>query len=866
MKIPSATALASGVAAAALLWASPALAQTTGDPLLDTVDGSSLELDEIIVTGVATGSTVTQFESTVSVSTFDDEFIEELSPLTLSDLFAQVPGVWAETSGGGAASNVFIRGIPAPGQFLFSKIQVDGLPVFEEHGIGFLTPDGLYRNDFTTRRLESVRGGSSSVYASNAPGGIFNYISKRGSAVPEGGVQLEWGDFGHFRVDGNYAGPITDDTFFSVGGFYRVADGVRDPGFRGDEGGQLSANITHVFDRGELTVSGRYVDDRNLFLLAVPLGLDDDGDLTSIPGFDAQFDTLVSDDIADVRLLFPGGPEEFDLTEGIHNTAVSFGTEFEYDLGNGIELVNRNRYIDGETQFNTSIPFSFDDGNVVLASRLGQAQAAFGADVDSVQAVFADTGEAFALNDADGLGGQNGNGLIGTAGFFPVNSDFDNFVNELSLTKSFDLGGLGEHDVTASLYTSFYSIEQFQTFGTFLQEITGSPRNLDLVAFDGDTPVGTLTQNGFDSFSGGFFQNYEGDGEVYAFVLSDSWEVTDALRIDGGGRFETSTLDGSVEVPGVFDLSDRNDLLTVGSLPTSAADAVTFGTGQFSPFSESYSEWAWTLGANYTVTEQASVFARVSDGNRTPTLDDLASAGPAGSGDIPVGELLQVEGGVKLDLPYLQAFVTGFFSDVDNQPFTEPVNDVNGQPIDATIIQSSQTYGVEVEAELGPFYGASVNVRGTFQDPELDGLAVSGGGLAVNDAFLDGNQVPRIPETIIIVRPRYEFNTASFGLGGREGLNGSIFANIYNVGDRFSDFSNTVELPGYTTVGVGARLEFAEGFHIGANYDNITNTIGLTEGNPRSDLFAPAGADVTTATFGRPVVGRNFRVNVGYRF
>lgn len=863
---------------ALLLLTSPALAQT-GTQLEDPFDAvvtpadddGSLNLDEVIVTGVAAGSEVTQFESTVSISTFDEETLAELAPLTLSDAFAQVPGVWAETSGGGAASNVFIRGIPAPGQFLFSKINVDGLPVFEEHGIGFLTPDGMYRNDLMTSRLEAVRGGSSSVYASNAPGGIFNYITKRGTLDPEGAVQFEYGDFGHYRFDGYYAGPITDDTLFSVGGFYRVADGVRDPGFRGDEGGQISGNITHIFDRGEVTVSGRYVNDKNLFLLAIPLDLDGDDDLDDFPGIDANTGTLVSNEIRNTTLLFPGGPEEFDLADGINNVYRSVGAEFEYDLGDGFELVNLSRYIDGETQFNTSIPFSFASADEVLAGQLGRAQAAFGDEVASVQARFVGSGNLFQPD-------ENGNGFIGVAGFFPVNTDFDNFINDLSVSKGFDTG-LGRHDVTASFYTSFYSLSQFQTFGTFFQEIATQPRNLDIVALDEDGQiVGSVTQNGFDAYSSGFYQNYSGDGAVYALTLSDSWEVNDRLRVDGGVRYESNTLEGAVETQATFDLSAQNTLggrFVDGDgnvVPTLADDAVVFGSGNFEPFRQTYTEWAYTVGGNYVITDQIAAFARISDGNRTPTLDDLAAAGAENVDNIPVGQLLQLEGGAKFDVPFVQAFVTGFYSDVDNQPFTEPVNDVNGSPIDATIVQSSRTYGVEVEADVGPFElgtfaSAGLNVRGTFQDPEITGLSVSGGGLQIDDAFIDGNQVPRIPKRIIAVQPRIDFNTLDWGLGfgGPDGVDGALFANIYSVGDRFQNFQSTVELPGYTTIGIGGRFDFAEGYHLGFNWDNLTNEIGLTEGNVRGDLFR-ADQEVNTATFGRPIVGRNFRVNFGYRF
>lgn len=183
--------------------------------------------------------------------------------------------------------------------------------------------------------------------------------------------------------------------------------------------------------------------------------------------------------------------------------------------------------------------------------------------------------------------------------------------------------------------------------------------------------------------------------------------------------------------------------------------------------------------------------------------------------------------------------------------------------IDATIIQASETIGIEVEADIGPFFGFSINAKGTFQDPELAGLTVSGRGLTVDDSAIAGNRVPRIPSRILSTRPRFDFEGQDIGLGDSEG---SLFLSIYNVGERFSDIGNSISLPGYTTLGAGARLGFFNGFELSVVADNLTNTIGLTEGSPRTDLFAPVGGDVTTATFGRPIVGRDFRVSVGYSF
>ena len=65
-----------------------AMAQEDNDP--------ARGIDEIVVTGRGGGSQIKQFESSVSITTFDETSIKESAPLTIAELFAEVPGVWAE--------------------------------------------------------------------------------------------------------------------------------------------------------------------------------------------------------------------------------------------------------------------------------------------------------------------------------------------------------------------------------------------------------------------------------------------------------------------------------------------------------------------------------------------------------------------------------------------------------------------------------------------------------------------------------------------------------------------------------------------------------------------------------------------------
>jgi outer membrane receptor protein involved in Fe transport len=64
-------------------------------------------------------------------------------------------------------------------------IQEDGLPVMQFGDIAFGTQDQFTRFDSFVSRVEALRGGSASVFASNSPAGIINFITKTGEKKAE---------------------------------------------------------------------------------------------------------------------------------------------------------------------------------------------------------------------------------------------------------------------------------------------------------------------------------------------------------------------------------------------------------------------------------------------------------------------------------------------------------------------------------------------------------------------------------------------------------------------------------------------------------------------------------------------------------
>ena len=91
------------VAAAAALAAfqlSVAYAQANND---------TLKLDEVVVTGSATGGS--KMKQSLSISTLDSDQITNSVASSSADILRSIPGVRAESSGGEGNANVTVRGV-----------------------------------------------------------------------------------------------------------------------------------------------------------------------------------------------------------------------------------------------------------------------------------------------------------------------------------------------------------------------------------------------------------------------------------------------------------------------------------------------------------------------------------------------------------------------------------------------------------------------------------------------------------------------------------------------------------------------------------------------------------------------------------
>ncbi|GJQ58480.1 MAG: TonB-dependent receptor [Candidatus Scalindua sp. AMX11] len=155
---------------------------------VDRDDVSVLETEdvqEIVVTATRTETPASQLID--SVTTITERQIEQQKARTVFETLRSVPGLSIRNSGGvGRTTSVSLRGSSAD-QVL---VMIDGVqvnsPTTGSFDFANLTTDNL-------ESIEVVRGPQSTLYGSDAMGGVINIITKKGSGKPQFSIRSEIG-------------------------------------------------------------------------------------------------------------------------------------------------------------------------------------------------------------------------------------------------------------------------------------------------------------------------------------------------------------------------------------------------------------------------------------------------------------------------------------------------------------------------------------------------------------------------------------------------------------------------------------------------------------------------------------------------
>lgn len=802
-------------------------AQDSGSP-------SSDQIEEVVVTGRAGVEEIRKVEVSYAITTISSEALRMDAPLGVADALGAVPGFWVESSGGEASANIRARGIPEEG-FSSVGMEEDGLPVQHDPGLGWLNADQSFRLDDTIERMEVVRGGPASMFSSNAPGGVVNFITRKPSDTAGGNLKVESSDYGLRRIDGWYSLPV-GDWRLGFGGFYREDDGIRDPGYTANKGGQARFAISRSFEGGSVDFNVKRIDDSVIFYTGLPLTYDRDGDVIGVPGVDEHFGTLSGPETRRVTLRNAAGTFPLDIDRGTDVELTQYTLKLDYDLPGDWKLRNGTRYRESDISriglFPNSVVLGQDRLNSIRAGILASVPGATDVQLRYV------TSPDQVFNVAN----QNGNGLITDGSLRQVRVPLEELLNDLRLMRNFEIAGQ-QHDVAIGLYVAKVD-EEFERYSAnSLIDIRDNARLLNLVAVDAaGNPLATVTENGITRY-GSEFANGEGESTTQALYVSDEWRINEQWRIDLGARYEKVEVEGSVE---------RSAGRNLG-LPGIADDNVLTGTGVFDRFDTDYDDLGWTAGVNWQFSENAGVFARYTSTFRLPSVGDYITNALA----TPVIRTMDfIEAGYKYAADRWSLYATAFQTNYDSFRFGDRVfNSVTGNYDEVNVFTDTETLGVELEGSVNANDWLDVGFSATWQDPEFGDFVQTQlvGGQPQTFDFT-GNRLLRVPEVSYRVTPAFKVLDAV-----------RLEVDYQYFGDRYADAANLLKLPSYDVLSANLRWSPMENMTVYVRAENLLNEVGLTEANPRAGTLI--SGEVGQPYFvARPIYGRNFRFSLLWDF
>ncbi len=829
---PLAQLLATSFAALAL----PAMAQTT-DPAKSDVVG----LERVVTT--ATSSAKSKMRSSVSVTDVDQEQVQALGARTEAEVLLLIPGIRTNPdSGAGGNANISVRGLPiSSGGSKYVQLQEDGLPTVQFGDMNFGNNDYWIRFDTNVDHIQTLRGGSSSVFASHAPGAVINYISKTGKQTG-GSIGISQGlNFKETRVDGDYGAKLAPDLYYHVGGYYRQGEGARHGTANALLGYQLKGNITKEFNgtKGYFRAYFKVLDEHapanpQSFLTASQSG-NYIGSFAKAPNFDATRESGASIYNATVPGIDPVTRERLNtsLVDGITVKTKAVGLEFHNELANGFTVDDKFRITKSSGAFQTQ----FWD-----VQTLNNLLGGFGAGATARYFNGPKAGTTVtAANLATGL-------VSKSAAINTQLPDMGNLVNDLSVAKQMktDIGTL---DLRGGMFYSRQNVVQRWMISERVVEAAANGAVIDVYDAAG-AALTTAGLTGYNNQWGGCCaRDIDTRFTTTAPYLSANLGSGN-LDLDAGIRRENFKANGNyaagssqaydVNGDGKISGAEKNVFLIDPNLPRGLANYATNYTN-------------YSLGANYRLTSDLSAFVRYSKGTRAVADRLLFSSNiDAATGQLTVG------GKAAVLAPVKQSEVGVKY---------RGVADWGNYGLAATLFHSTTTeFDYDQTRQDDPskpnYQGPKLNVLGY----KADGLELeTAGGIGnfalnfnvvyskevmtsnLGDASQVGKTSGGVPKWRYTISPRYAIGDLT------------LSATVRGQGEVFADNSNTTKIKGHYIVSAAANYDFGGGLSGGLTVNNLLNKVYPTGGG--------GFIGGSTTIFGAGLEnGRTINANVRYSF
>jgi outer membrane receptor protein involved in Fe transport len=824
-------------AVAGILYASLAgLAYADDQPAApNTAPTSGESLQEVVVT--ATAQSVKKLDASYNIVSLSADDIAMANPGSAAEIYKLSPGIWPEASGGQTGVNIDLAGFPdGGGDSPFVTTMLQGSPLYGAPYLSFMDNSSLIRMDDTVERVEIVQGGTSAIYGPGQPGATTNFILKTGSDKTTGSISATYGFEGMERIDAFYSGKITDGWYGSIGGFYRESDGVRNPQYPSDIGGQLTATLKHDLDNGSIMFYVRTLHDKNQWVADFPYVVNN-GSVSTYPGFNQLNSTYNSKQLENFQIPNPACNcfTNDDISDGRGADLNYFGSELKESFGS-VSISNNFLWDGGYVNTHALV----NNGN---PSTLG----AYMAGLTLPAALPAADVQATYINGTV----ANPNQSVVTQQVWEVQKKIMNVTDEFRVNM--DLGG--GNILTVGAYGAYYTMNDNWSLSSNVL-ITNVPnaQPIILTGNAGGNIYQVSSPQGVVNANGGYYILQNGNAVNIAAYVSDSWKI-DQWLLDASVRLEHISLTqyttntSAVQMGTVYDLWDN---------------AVDLPNGTWSHGSENNTMPTFSVGANYEFNDNMSAYVRVNNGVEFENFDDVRCNNGGCPSKAPLTTVQNYEVGFKVQNRYTYIDLSVYDKKFSGLAY-QPVN-IDNVDIGPASTYGSVSHGGRLVGSVNPFASSDnqalslfkITVNGIYEKAYYTGFVGCVLYENINEVetcgTANGNQLARLPKYQARVTPS---DTQVFGWGT---LTEQV--TYENIGKRFQDDTGLTPLPSYYDLGAGIVARVGDNWEFRLLGSNLTNQLGLTEGNARF-----GGNTVqNNVGFGRSIVGREVNITAKYSF
>jgi hypothetical protein len=811
-------------------------------PPLDASAANTSTLEEVVVTGAASSAGLKKLDASYQITTASLEEMHDASPSSSADLLKIVPSVWAESGGGAAGPNIELAGYPGGSGAPYVTYAINGSPIYPSHNLSFLDDSSMFRLDDTVERAEVELGGTGVLFADGQMGATANFILRQGTETPHGDIGVTVGSEGMYRIDSFYGGPISQDWYMSVGGFYRVSDGVRPSQYPADDGGQFTVTLSHTMEQGSIMFYARVLNDKNLFIADIPLVASGSGkgvSYSAFPGFNPLTGWFAGSAIQGLSVQeCPGcAPLTANLADGRGANLHTFGSDLDLQVNDGIALSNKLQFTSGDMP--TIGIFTGGTPPVTMGSYIDSAVAAANGNANAVKAGgLATDGTATYV----GGGAVNPNTYVMENGFWVVDKQLQSFTDDLRFT--FDL--VPGNKLTVGSYVAVYTSNDTWYLGN--NELMTATPNAQLINLTLNNGA-IVTNNGLASACT-FCLVDRFQGINAALFVSDQWRIGPWL-VDAGYRIEEQKVNGTIENTTATNLSANplslwNQGVSVPNGTWNVANCeTTLQQGKGAQCDEYEKiKGSWTVGGTYELSQQMSVYARADQGVHFPSFDDLRNGTPQ------TESIQNYEVGYKVQTDTIYADLDVFHRTFSGVPFQQFVTLPDGTLENLVFSYGVDSTGIDFVGRWQPVQHLTLGITGNWQDSTYTDIVAAGG------AGADGNILQRQPRFQMRLTPEYDVPIPWGDV--------RFFATYSYIGLRYSDPGNAQVLPSYNTLDGGIVADLGPHFELRLQGTNLTNELGITE----QDARAASGTSGAAGGFalGRPIFGREVNLGLKYKF